>query len=68
MTDLWSRLPAGTRLVSNAVTLESESLLTAWQARKGGSLLRIDLSEAGPLGGKRSWHAAYPLVQWSVTL
>ena len=68
LTDLWSRLPAGTRLVSNAVTLESESLLTAWQARKGGSLLRIDLSEAGPLGSKRSWHAAYPLVQWSVTL
>lgn len=68
LTDLWLRLPRGTRLVSNAVTLESESLLTTWQARKGGSLLRIDLSEAGPLGRRRGWHAAYPLVQWSVTL
>ncbi|XDA99996.1 precorrin-6y C5,15-methyltransferase (decarboxylating) subunit CbiE [Sulfitobacter sp. LCG007] len=65
---LAERLPGGTRLVANAVTLESEALLAGWQARMGGSLLRIDLSEAAPLGSLRGWRAAYPVVQWSVTL
>ncbi len=61
-------LPAGTRIVANAVTLESEALLSAWQARLGGDLLRIELSRAAPLGTRRGWKAAYPVVQWSVTL
>jgi precorrin-6Y C5,15-methyltransferase (decarboxylating) len=62
-------LPGGpSRLVANAVTLESEALLCQWHARKGGSLLRIELAEAVPLGSRRGWRAAYPLVQWSVTL
>jgi precorrin-6B C5,15-methyltransferase / cobalt-precorrin-6B C5,C15-methyltransferase len=64
---IWDRVPAGTRLVANAVTLESESLLATWAARYGGTLLRIDLAEAAPLGAKRGWRAAYPVVQWSVT-
>jgi precorrin-6Y C5,15-methyltransferase (decarboxylating) len=62
-------LPGGpTRLVANAVTLESEALLADWQARRGGDLLRIELAHAAPIGAKRGWRAAYPLVQWSVTL
>jgi len=65
---LFAQLAAGTRLVANAVTLESEALLARWHAAKGGRLLRIDLSEAVPLGGRRGWRASYPLVQWSVTL
>lgn len=65
---LWDRLPAGTRLVANAVTLESEALLAHWHARQGGSLLRIELAEAAPLGSRRGWQASYPVVQWSVTL
>jgi precorrin-6Y C5,15-methyltransferase (decarboxylating) len=65
---LWSRLPAGTRLVANAVTLESEALLTRWHSRTGGSLLRIELADAAPLGGRHGWRARYPVVQWSVTL
>jgi len=64
---LWSRLPAGTRLVANAVTLETESLLMRWSEAKGGSLLRIELAEAAPLGSMRGWQPARPLVQWSVT-
>ncbi len=63
---VWDRLPPGGRLVCNAVTLEGEALLAGWQARAGGSLLRIALSEAGALGAKRGWKAAYPVVQWSV--
>lgn len=64
---LW-QLPAGTRLVAHAVTLESEALLAVWHAEKGGSLLRIELAQAAPLGQRRGWKAHYPVVQWSVTL
>ena len=60
-------LPPGGRLVANAVTLETESLLTRWHADHGGRLLRIDIAEAAPLGGMRGWTPARPIVQWSVT-
>ena len=63
---LWGRMPAGARLVANAVTLETEALLSHWSAAKGGSLLRIELAEAEPLGSRRGWVAARPVVQWSV--
>ncbi len=66
--DLTTQLALGTRLVAHAVTLETEALLTAWSERLGGSLLRIDLSDAAPLGPKRGWKAAYPVVQWQVVL
>ncbi len=64
---LWARLPAGTRLVANAVTLESEALLAQWNGAAGGSLLRIELADAVPLGTRHGWRARYPVVQWSVT-
>lgn len=63
---LFDLLPGGARLVAHAVTLESEALLAQWQAQRGGSLLRIELAEAGPLGNRRGWKSAYPVVQWSV--
>lgn len=66
LEDLWARLSAGVRVVANAVTLESEALLAQWQAKKGGRLMRLDISEASPLGSKRGWRAAYPIQQWSV--
>ncbi|MDP5216908.1 precorrin-6y C5,15-methyltransferase (decarboxylating) subunit CbiE [Ruegeria sp. 2205SS24-7] len=65
---LKANLPGGTRLVANAVTLESEALLAHWHEKLGGDLLRIELAQAGPLGPRRGWKAAYPVVQWSVTL
>lgn len=68
LESLEERLPSGTRLIANAVTLESEALLTAWQARRGGTLLRIELADARPLGNRHGWRARYPIVQWSVTL
>ncbi|MES2664517.1 MAG: precorrin-6y C5,15-methyltransferase (decarboxylating) subunit CbiE [Pseudomonadota bacterium] len=58
----------GTRLVANSVTLETESLLADLHARHGGSLLRIDVATATPLGRMRGWTAARPVVQWSVVL
>jgi precorrin-6Y C5,15-methyltransferase (decarboxylating) len=68
LTWIWANVAPGTRLVANGVTLEAEMLLAAWQAEKGGSLLRIEISEGKPLGQKRGWKASYPIVQWSVTL
>ncbi len=67
LTAVWSAMPAGARLVANAVTLEAEVLLSNWQDKKGGDLLRIELAHANPLGRKRGWKSAYPIVQWSVT-
>lgn len=61
-------LTSGTRLVANAVTLESETLLLEAQARLGGDLLRIEIASAAPLGPRRGWKASYPIVQWSVSL
>lgn len=66
LTALWDRLGPGTRVVANAVTLESEALLAEWHARAGGSLMRVELAQAAPLGTRRGWQAAYPVVQWSV--
>mgnify|MGYP005995881937 FL=1 len=65
---LFGHVSAGTRLVANAVTLESEAVLIAAHRTRGGSLLRIELSEAAPLGSRTGWKAAYPVVQWSVVL
>jgi len=64
---LWAAMPAGTRLVANGVTLETEALLAGLHARHGGRLLRVDLAEAAPLGRMRGWQAARPVMQWSVT-
>jgi precorrin-6Y C5,15-methyltransferase (decarboxylating) len=67
LTQLWRALPAGCRVVVHAVTLESEALLSHWHACAGGSLWRIELAEAAPLGTRRGWRAVFPIVQWSVT-
>jgi precorrin-6B C5,15-methyltransferase / cobalt-precorrin-6B C5,C15-methyltransferase len=64
---VWQALPAGGRLVVNSVTLETEAVLIAWQARHGGALLRLAVERAGPVGGRTGWRAAMPVVQWSVT-
>ncbi len=65
---LTAHLPETTRLVANAVTLETEALLAQAQAKWGGDLLRIELAHSAPLGSKRGWKSNYPVVQWSVTL
>lgn len=67
LTRLWNLIPPRTRLVMNAVTLETEALVLDWSARHGGSLLKIELSEPTSLGRKRGWKSALPILQWSVT-
>ncbi|UWR24266.1 precorrin-6y C5,15-methyltransferase (decarboxylating) subunit CbiE [Sulfitobacter sp. S190] len=65
---LYERLPRNTRLVVNGVTLETEALLAQQHAERGGSLMRVDIAQATPLGPMRGWTASRPIVQWSVTL
>ncbi len=65
---LAQNLARGTRIVANAVTLETEALLIEAHGRHGGDLLRVELSQAGALGPRRGWKAAYPIVQWSGVL
>lgn len=62
---LWVLLSPGVRVVANAVTLESESLLAEWRAANGGTLTRFELADAVPLGARTAWRTAYPVVQWS---
>jgi precorrin-6B C5,15-methyltransferase / cobalt-precorrin-6B C5,C15-methyltransferase len=66
LTRLWEEMPVGTRLVMNAVTIETEALVLDWSAQQGGDLLKIDLSEPAAVGRKRAWRAALPILQWSV--
>jgi precorrin-6Y C5,15-methyltransferase (decarboxylating) len=58
-------LKPGGRLVANAVTLEMEAVLLAAQARLGGSLIRLEVSRAAPVGGMQGWRPAMPVTQWS---
>lgn len=61
------RLPAGGRLVANAVTVESEAVLAQWYSRVGGELRRFQHYRAEPVGGFTGWRPAMPVTQWSVT-
>ena len=65
---LTGSLAPGTRLVANAVTLETEALLLDAHARLGGDLLRVDISRPGTIGTRHGWQAAYPILQWSHSL
>jgi precorrin-6Y C5,15-methyltransferase (decarboxylating) len=58
-------LHPGGRLVVNAVTLETESLLIKRQEMQGGALTRIAIARAAPLGGKTGWRPALPVTQWA---
>ena len=64
---LWAIMPVGCRFVTNAVTLESEAIVAQAHATKGGDLMRIEIANSRPLGTKRGWSSAYPIVQWSAT-
>jgi precorrin-6Y C5,15-methyltransferase (decarboxylating) len=58
-------LQSSGRLVVNAVTLETESLLIARHAALGGELIRIAIARAEPLGGTTGWRPALPVTQWA---
>lgn len=59
------RLPARCRLVTNAVTLQTQALLVQLHGELGGQLLKLDIASAQPLGRLHGWQAARTLLQWS---
>ncbi|MBP1859220.1 precorrin-6y C5,15-methyltransferase (decarboxylating) subunit CbiE [Rhizobium herbae] len=58
-------LASGGRLVANAVTTQMETVLLEHHARLGGSLIRIDIARASPVGSMTGWRPAMPVTQWS---
>lgn len=58
-------LRPGGRLVANAVTTEMEAVLLKEHAARDGSLIRIDIARASPIGGMTGWRPAMPVTQWS---
>ncbi|MBN3807399.1 precorrin-6Y C5,15-methyltransferase (decarboxylating) subunit CbiT, partial [Paraburkholderia sp. Ac-20336] len=63
----WASLRNGGRLVANAVTLQGEAALVAWREQHGGTLTRIALAQAQPLGGFDTWRQALPITLLEAT-
>jgi precorrin-6Y C5,15-methyltransferase (decarboxylating) len=63
----WAALPAGGRLVANAVTVDGEQRLLAAQTAYGGALTRLAVSRAGPIGPHLGWRPLMPVTQWAAT-
>jgi len=61
----WQALKPGGRLVANAVTLEGEAALLAWQKEHGGALSRIAISRAEPVGPFQGWRPMMPVTQYA---
>ncbi|HTX94261.1 MAG TPA: precorrin-6y C5,15-methyltransferase (decarboxylating) subunit CbiE [Mycobacterium sp.] len=61
------KLPSTGRLVANAVTAESESVLAQAYSRLGGQLRRFQHYQGERLGGFTGWRPQYPVTQWMVT-
>ena len=61
----WAALAPGGRLVANTVTLEGERVVASAHAAHGGTLTRIEIAHAEPVGGFTGWRAQMPVTQWS---
>ena len=62
----WAALPEGGRLVVNAVTLETQAEIMRRHVALGGSLTKIEIARADPVGPFHGWRAAMPVMQWSI--
>lgn len=62
----WDALRPGGRLVANAVTVQTEQQLFEAQAQLGGSLTRLAIQRAEPVGKFLGWKALAPITQWVV--
>ena len=63
----WDALPSTGRLVATAVTLESEAVLLAWQAKHGGTLTRLSVQRTAPVGSFTGWKPMTTVTLWAVT-
>jgi len=62
----WRALKPEGVLVANGVTLESEALLIDLHHKLGGTLTRISVETAAPMGKFRGWNQSKPVIQWRV--
>jgi len=62
----WHALKPGGRLVANAVTLEGEARLTGLAATHGGSLTRLAIRRAEPLGTLTGWTPSREITLWRI--
>lgn len=61
----WAALRPGGRIVAHGVTLETEAVLAEWYRAHGGSLTRLMIETAEPLGRFLGWVPARPVTQWA---
>lgn len=59
----WARLAPGGTLVANAVTVAGEAALANWCARHDGTMTRIAVSRARPVGRHLAWRPLMPVTQ-----
>ena len=62
----WQELRSGGRLVTNAVTIESEQQVFQGHSQLGGELTRIAIQRAEPIGKFLGWKARATVTQWTV--
>ncbi len=60
----WRALPSSGRLVVNAVTLETQTLLTQAFEAKGGDLTHLQISRARPVGRFHALDPGMAVLQW----
>ncbi|HXC30478.1 MAG TPA: precorrin-6y C5,15-methyltransferase (decarboxylating) subunit CbiE, partial [Stellaceae bacterium] len=63
---VWRALKPGGRLVANVISIDGERALYAWQAKHGGTLIRIAISRAEKLGAHLGWRALAPATQLAI--
>ncbi|MBT0772217.1 precorrin-6y C5,15-methyltransferase (decarboxylating) subunit CbiE [Kineosporia sp. J2-2] len=61
----WEALAPGGRMVANVTTLESEMMLAQALDEYGGTLTRIEITRAAPIGRFTGWRPAMPVTQWA---
>ena len=62
----WQALRSGGRLVTNAVTIESEYRVLQLHSQHGGELMRIAIQRAEPIGKFLGWKPKAAVTQWAV--
>ena len=66
LEDCWQHLNPGGRLVANAVTIEAEQRLLAFQKEIGGDLSRLAVSRAAPIGSGTTFRPLKQVTQLAV--
>jgi precorrin-6Y C5,15-methyltransferase (decarboxylating) len=61
----WDALKPGGRIVVNGVTVETEAVLIAAQARLGGTLTRLSVERLDRIGTMHGFRPAMTVTQWT---